>query len=181
MFEHDDGSGREQEKPRDRAGVRVDLLERMGVLSERLTANLLAPYRLTAPQARVLQAMYRHGPDLPLHEIASVTGFPLGALTSIMDRLLLRGLVEQKLLAGFSHRVTISITPEGQEMVISVREARSRLLARIIDGLPDEDLAAIGRLAARLEQEVSASSAEVHERAPSAPVPMLRLIKRSEN
>src|SRR5699024_9020665 len=128
----------------------------------------------TPPQSRVLEAMQQHGGDLPLQEIASVTSFPLGALTSIMDRLLLRGLVEQRTQPGRTQGITLSITAAGIEVVAAVNEARARLRMRLLDGFSADELAVIERLAARLAHEVAASATELHEHVESAPPRSLR-------
>lgn len=158
----------------------TELLERMGALAERVTDALLAPHRLTPPQARVLQAVYRHGPDVSLADIASATAFPPGAVTSILDRLVLRRLVERRDTGGAGQWMTCTITRSGREVIGALAEERVRLYGRLLDGFSAAELAGIDRLAALLEGEVAAVFArEVppEETPEPHPAPVLRLVR----
>lgn len=159
---------------------RHELLERMGALAERVTATLLAPHNLTPAQARVLGAVDRLGPHVAVADIASATAFPFGAVTSILDRLFLRRLIERTDTGGPGQRITCSLTEDGHTMIQALSESRSALYARLLDGFNDEELILIGRLASRMEDEVASGvdlPAPAEERSEPAPAPVLRLIK----
>jgi DNA-binding MarR family transcriptional regulator len=158
----------------------LDLAARLESSSAGLTNRLLAHHGLTSPQASMLLALHRHGPELALPELASITDFPLGAVTSIMDRLLVRGLVVRSGHPSHGQWVVAALTPDGFEITEAVETARHALLERLLGGLADDELTMLARLVDRLEDEVTRellpSPSPAIEPEPF-PVPMLRLIR----
>jgi DNA-binding MarR family transcriptional regulator len=158
----------------------IDLMTRMERSAGRAANRLLAPHGLTSPQATMLSALHRHGPELALPELASITEFPLAAVTSIMDRLLVRGLVSRSGHPLHGQWVVAALTPTGIEIVEALDNAREALLERLVDSLAGDELAVLARIAERLEDEATREIPHPPTRAdnaePSAP-PILRLIR----
>jgi DNA-binding MarR family transcriptional regulator len=158
----------------------IDLMTRMERSAGRAANRLLAPHGLTSPQATMLSALHHHGPELALPELASITEFPLGAVTSIMDRLLVRGLVSRTGHLVHGQWVVASLTPHGVEIVEALDNAREALLERLVNSLAGDELAVLVRVAERLEdeatREISPPPARIEDPEPPAP-PILRLIR----
>lgn len=165
------------------ANTSIEVLDGMAELSERVLSRLLSAHGLTAPQVLVLSALHRHGPDLSLPELASITQFPLGAVTAIMDRLLVRGLVERGAHPGHGQWVSCTVTPKGRAILDEVATARREVLARLVDNFTDAELRVIGRLADRLEDELERELPDTGQ--PDEPreppgAPFLRVIRGSK-
>lgn len=158
----------------------LDLAARLESSSAGLTNRLLAHHGLTSPQATMLLALHRHGPELALPELASITDFPLGAVTSIMDRLLVRGLVVRSGHPSHGQWVVAALTPDGLQITEAVETERHALLERILSGFATEELAVLARLADGLEDEATRellpSPSPAIQPEPS-PAPVLRLIR----
>lgn len=158
----------------------VDLLERVEGLSARVNARLIATHNLTSPQAILISALHRHGPELALPELATITEVPVGAVTSVMDRLLVRGLVSRTGHPIHGQWVVAALTPRGLEIAEALDSGRRAMLERVVDGMTDDQLALIASIADRLDDELNRELPTVPdypgERPLSSP-PALRLIR----
>ena len=158
----------------------VDLLQRVDSRYAQLGARLLVPHGLTALQATLLTALYQHGPELAIPELASITDVPVGAVTSIMDRLLVRGLVSRKGHPVHGQWAVATLTPHGMHLAETLESDRRALLERIAAGLSGDQLAVIATLADRLDDELDRDlpfPASLPEEIPVSSPPVLRLIR----
>lgn len=137
---------------RDRTDVLNELreaLEDMDWRNLQVAERMLEPYHLTFPQAAVLNILNSQGPDMEMSQIAARTGLPPSTITSIMDRLLLRRFVERRQNPADRRRITGSITEEGKRVVEELYLQRRSLLAKLLAGYSDDELALLHGLLVR--------------------------------
>jgi DNA-binding MarR family transcriptional regulator len=126
-----------------------DAIEEMGWQNLRDAERTLSPYQLTFPQAIALSILDRQGPDLAMAKLAAQTGLPASTITSIMDRLVLRGLVERRHLPTDRRKITGSLTEEGTRLVRELDAQRRQSLVDFMEGFTDEELALLTKLIER--------------------------------
>jgi DNA-binding MarR family transcriptional regulator len=126
-----------------------DAIEEMGWQNLRDAERTLSPYQLTFPQAIALSILDRQGPDLAMAKLAAQTGLPASTITSIMDRLVLRGLAERRHLPTDRRKITGSLTEEGTRLVRELDAQRRQSLVDFMEGFTDEELALLTKLIER--------------------------------
>lgn len=122
--------------------VRIEMLAK---LLHRNMARRLADVGLKTSEYDVLSALRRQGPpyELPATALAKASLLSSGAMTTRVDHLLGRGLVRRKRDAGDRRGVRVRLTPKGLALVDDAIQARLEAAERSVDGLSDEERAAI--------------------------------------
>lgn len=123
--------------------------DEMGWRNLRYIERVLTPYALTFPQAMVLLSLERLGPHLVMSSIAELTSLSASTVTSIMDRLVTRGLAERRPAPGDRRSVTGSITAEGRRILKEMQTARDASLSAVFAGFSNEELAVLLRFVER--------------------------------
>lgn len=90
-----------------------DTLDALVWRSLQLGAGVLKQYELTLPQAMALGAITRLGPAVDMGRVVEATGLPASTTTSVVDRLVQRGLVSRGSHPADRRRVQVSATRSG--------------------------------------------------------------------
>ncbi len=122
----------------------VDLLRRMSRFSRAGDLDDAMVGELTMAQLRVLFRLRNRGP-LTSGALASQLGVTLPTVTSVVDRLVTRGLVERRDDPEDRRRVILAIAPNGQALVERVQQGRRARLAAAVEAIDDEARAALLR------------------------------------
>lgn len=97
----------------------------------------------------VLTLLHHHGPA-SMGRLAEMVGGSMSGATGIVDRMEERGLVERVRPREDRRVVLVRATDAGAAVLADMDLLRGDLFGRILDGLPEEDLAPVGRVVARL-------------------------------
>ena len=119
----------------------VDVVEIISREMVQVASRQLAADGLTLLQYHALRAIWTSGPALDMTSIGAVTGLTASSLTSIVDRLAERGLVERHHDAKDRRRIVATITDEGEALMQRVRTRDLETLAILLEHSPTEDLA----------------------------------------
>jgi len=94
---------------------------------------------LTKEQLRVIFLLYHKGQSSP-GEIALAFGVPKANVTSVIDRLVNKGLVSRHENPSDRRRYLLSLTDEGKNRVVRLREIRIATITRVLERMPDDAL-----------------------------------------
>jgi DNA-binding MarR family transcriptional regulator len=134
----------------DGASARVsDLKAQFDALAWKLVrteSTWYARFGLTRIQAFTLHAVQEFGPDIDMATLVTITSLPPSSITSIVDRLVELGYVTRHRDERDRRRVTATITESGRVMVTRMEESNTRLLASMLDGIADADIATVTRV-----------------------------------
>jgi DNA-binding MarR family transcriptional regulator len=106
---------------------------------------------LSPSQSAALAAIERHGPLTP-SELAAREQVRRPTATRIIGGLEGAGLVERALDPSDGRSALIAVTAAGRALVRRLRTRKTAYLARRLDGLPPEELAALERASTILER-----------------------------
>jgi DNA-binding MarR family transcriptional regulator len=112
----------------------------------RVESTWYARLGMTRVQAVTLQAIQEFGPDIDMATLATLTTLPPSTITSIVDRLVGLGFVTRQRDDRDRRRVTATITDPGRDKVADLEAHSARLLAAMLDGIPDADVATVTRV-----------------------------------
>jgi DNA-binding MarR family transcriptional regulator len=143
MIDTDERSG---SVPLDDARRRVirDFSEVIDIISREMVqvaSRELAGDGLTLLQYHALRAIWTSGPALDMSSIGAATGLTASSLTSIVDRLAERGLVERHHDAKDRRRIVATITADGVELMERMKARDLERLANLLESSSTEDLA----------------------------------------
>jgi DNA-binding MarR family transcriptional regulator len=131
---------------------------------ERVGRATLAPFELGLTDHDVLSALRRCGEPYALKpgQLLEELVLTSGALTSCLDRLESRGLIERRRDPEDGRARVVSLTDTGRDLIDSAVEMRFAKAAAVTDGLSDTDkrrfyevLSRIERSAERVERGLS--------------------------
>jgi DNA-binding MarR family transcriptional regulator len=137
---------------------RINRFQRAGDLDDATVGEL------TLAQLRVLFRLRNRGP-MPSSQLASGLGVTLPTVSSVIDRLAGKGLVDRNDDPSDRRRVIVGVTGAGRETVERVQQGRRARLARALEALDEQEM---GALVTGLE--ALAVAAEALERAEPASV-----------
>lgn len=100
-------------------------------------------------EAHVLTFLHLHD-DARINDIHAEFGHRRSTLTSVLDRLEARGLVERAPDADNRRSVVVSLTPSGATLSARIYDALREIEAAALRGCPATDLAAFSRVIDRL-------------------------------
>jgi DNA-binding MarR family transcriptional regulator len=101
----------------------------------------LAEDGLTLLQFHALRAIWTSGPALDMTSIGAATGLTASSLTSIVDRLAERGLVDRHHDARDRRRIVATITADGAALMERMKARDLDRLADLLQGSSTDDLA----------------------------------------
>jgi len=128
----------------ERGQVIRDFVEVIDFVSREMVqvaSRQLAEDGLTLLQYHALRAIWMSGPALDMSSIAAVTGLTASSLTSIVDRLAERGLVERQHDARDRRRIVATITADGAALMERMKTRDLETLADLLKRSSTEDLA----------------------------------------
>jgi DNA-binding MarR family transcriptional regulator len=131
----------------------TDLSHRLRPVVVRLSRRLRqeAGAGLSPTQGAALGTIDRHGPLTP-SELATRERIQRPTATRVLTRLEEAGLIARTADPTDRRSSLVSTTPAGTELLASVRDRKDAYLAKRLDRLSPEDLAALDRAAGILER-----------------------------
>lgn len=102
---------------------------------------------LDGPRASLLSVLVFAGPQ-PMRRLAEVEQVSPPAITKLVTALETRGLVVRRPSPADRRVVLVEATPDGRALLEGGRRDRVKLVAGLLDGLPEKDLATLRRAAA---------------------------------
>ena len=117
------------------------LIEHMGRMQGRMRGRPSSAWTdldLTMPQAKTL--FYLADGPRRMSGIASRLGVEMPSATTMIDRLVVKGLVERRQDPGDRRAVVCSVTPAGRDAVEKFWSLRAARIESLADNLSDEDL-----------------------------------------
>lgn len=122
--------------------IRIEILAK---LLQRSTAKSLAGLGLKTWEYDVLSALRRQGEPyaLPATELARASRLSSGAMTTRIDQLQRRGLVERQPDPEDRRGVRVTLTPDGSALIDRAIEARLAAARSSVEGLAPTDRAAV--------------------------------------
>ena len=110
-----------------------------------------ATLSLTRAQLRILVRLQQDGPAAVGH-LASQLGVTLPSITATIDRLVQQGMVSREDDPSDRRRVINRVTPEGAALIDRLQEGKKARLVSALGNLTPDDLEALHRSLANLEQ-----------------------------
>ena len=111
---------------------------------------------LTKEQLRVIFLLYHKEQSSP-GEIALAFGVPKANVTSVINRLVNKGLISRHENPSDRRRYLLSLTDEGKNHVVRLREIKIATITRILERMPDDALDSLveglGELTKALEEK----------------------------
>lgn len=148
-----------------------DMLELMEWQDRQIFAKVvLSPHHLTLPQMTILRVLSEAEEEIDMAELATRSGLPAGSVTGIMDRLVLRRLVERREIL-FGRRILGRITPAGIEAFEGIRDSRLDLVTSLVSDYTDEEIAQLIELIRRWTVIAAALLREQSDDTPVTPIP----------
>jgi len=124
--------------------------------------QLAKQYRLTGPQLVCLRYIRRHGPLAP-SELAKAASLSQATITGIIDRLFAQELVTRERSEEDRRRVSVALTPKGEELVSALPSPLQERFAKRLEELPEGNQQVIDTI---LKQVVAMMEAEDLDAAP---------------
>lgn len=99
-------------------------------------------FDLPPAQARVLSQLSA-GDSLSISQLAHAHQLAISSMTELVNRLVDAGLVDKQQAVGDRREMRVSITKEGLKRLANTSEARTAALVALLEGIGDEDRAAL--------------------------------------
>ncbi|MFO0589514.1 MAG: MarR family transcriptional regulator [Polyangiaceae bacterium] len=120
-------------------------------------AAAYAEHGLTSSQFGTLETLYHLGPMCQT-EIGKKILRSSGNITLVIDNLEKRGLVRREREEGDRRRVSVHLTPEGQELIAKVFPEHVTLITAALSSLAPAEQDELGRLCKKLGRAVAQSA-----------------------
>ena len=137
------------EKKRRRALDAYSTLQRAASMAAAQVEQAVHPFGLSASQFGVLETLQSRGP-VHQQELAEALGRSKAQMTAIIDALEARGWVRRERHATDRRFITVYLTDDGREVLVSTAPARSDAIVSIMRELSGEQRARLARLCRRL-------------------------------
>ncbi len=125
--------------------------------TEQASKRLAAMAGLTPSQLLVLQILSERGGEVSVGEVSKMTQLKHATITSLVDKLVARGLLSRRRCEDDRRRVWLTLMPEGQSAITSAPDLLQDTFESRFDGLPDWHQAmlvsSLERIAALLDAE----------------------------
>ena len=108
-----------------------------------LGSTVLKQYELTLQQALALGAIVRLGPDVDMGQVSEATLLAPSTTTSVVDRLLQRGLVDRGPHPTDRRRVLVSATRNGEYLAKEMEDQDLKSFLWLARDIANEDLRVI--------------------------------------
>lgn len=126
----------------DRTDESLIALRRILRATEQFGRELAQSSGLTAAQFRVLQLVAERG-SITAKEISVRMAITQATVTSLVDKLVIRGVVSREKSERDRRQTDITLTPEGAEVVAEAPDALQQRYVRAFEGLRDWEQAQI--------------------------------------
>jgi MarR family 2-MHQ and catechol resistance regulon transcriptional repressor len=137
------------EKKRRRALDAYSTLQRAASMAAAQVEQAVHPFGLSASQFGVLETLQSRGP-VHQQELAEALGRSKAQMTAIIDALEARGWVRRERHATDRRFISVYLTDDGREVLVSTAPARSDAIVAIMAELSGEQRARLARLCRRL-------------------------------
>jgi len=137
------------EKKRRRALDAYSMLQRAASMAAAQVEQAVHPFGLSASQFGVLETLQSRGP-VHQQELAEALGRSKAQMTAIIDALEARGWVRRERHATDRRFISVYLTDDGREVLVSTAPARSDAIVAIMAELSGEQRARLARLCRRL-------------------------------
>ncbi|WP_411279330.1 MarR family winged helix-turn-helix transcriptional regulator [Gemmatimonas sp.] len=137
------------EKKRRRALDAYSTLQRAASMAAAQVEQAVHPFGLSASQFGVLETLQSRGP-VHQQELAEALGRSKAQMTAIIDALEARGWVRRERHATDRRFISVYLTDDGREVLVSTAPARSDAIVGIMRELSGEQRARLARLCRRL-------------------------------
>lgn len=117
----------------------LDLMEQVAASLRSPTVEDWAELELTKPQLRVLLLLH-HGPHR-MGQLATALGTSLPSATSLVDRMVVRGLVERGTDPSDRRVVVCGLSPVGRTEIERLRRSGRDRLSALVEGLSPAEFA----------------------------------------
>ena len=115
-------------------------------------AQLVRPFGLTPPQYNVLRILSSAGQPLPCLAIADRLMTRVPAITSLIDKLERRQLVERKRCPQDRRVWYVGLTPAGQKLLATLEQPVQALYARLCRKLSNKECEMLAKLLGRARE-----------------------------
>jgi DNA-binding MarR family transcriptional regulator len=119
--------------------------------------NALSPMSLSLPQVNMLQKLQKEGVQR-VSNLAELLCMTPGGLTLLSDKLEEKGLILRYRDEGDRRSVYLEISKEGEKAVEATKEAKSELNAKMMQGIPAEELQQLEKLYTSVLRNLGESS-----------------------
>ncbi len=155
------------EKKRRRALDAYSMLQRAASMASVQVEQAVHPFGLSASQFGVLETLESRGP-VHQQELAVALGRSKAQMTAIIDALEARGWARRERHATDRRFISVYLTDDGREVLVSTAPARSDAIVAIMAELSGEQRARLGRLCRRLlrvldPDQANASTDDAHD------------------
>jgi len=122
------------------------LLYAASAILRRAFDQALTPWGVTASQATVLSLLDEVGRPIPTSELARSLFREGPSVTTMIDRLAVRGLVERTGDAKDRRKVLVQLSEEGKRLTKGIREPGQQLYSQIFEVLTAEERQGLGAI-----------------------------------
>ena len=155
------------EKKRRRALDAYSMLQRAASMASAQVEQAVHPFGLSASQFGVLETLQSRGP-VHQQELAEALGRSKAQMTAIIDALEARGWARRERHATDRRFISVHLTDDGRDVLVSTAPARSDAIVAIMAELSGEQRARLGRLCRRLlrvldPDQANASTDDAHD------------------
>ncbi len=155
------------EKKRRRALDAYSMLQRAASMASVQVEQAVHPFGLSASQFGVLETLESRGP-VHQQELAVALGRSKAQMTAIIDALEARGWARRERHATDRRFISVYITDDGREVLVSTAPARSDAIVAIMAELSGEQRARLARMCRRLlrvldPDQANASTDDAHD------------------
>lgn len=139
-------------------GPALDFLERTWRVNhamQRVSNRMARDLGLTGPQRLVVRCIGKY-PGIPASQLATILHLDRGTISSALNRLEKRGLIERRADPGDGRRVTLGLTREGRAIDLptahTIEDSVEQLLAKVSDSDRQATMRVLAMLAEALER-----------------------------
>lgn len=115
--------------------------------------------KISSSQAYILEILEAKGAQ-KISELADAMSITMSAVTGLSDKLIASGFAMRERMQEDRRIVMLSITPQGQEILHSVRQQRRQIVESFFQGLSEEDLQHLIRIYRRVLVNIGANEEE---------------------
>jgi DNA-binding MarR family transcriptional regulator len=129
-------------------------------LFTRTLEGMLGAEDITVPQVFTLKALKDQGGPCRMTDLAATRFHTAAAMTGIVDRLIILGLVERRADAADRRVILLSLTERGREVLAVMEKKMQGMRRRFFETVPEKDrettMLVFAKLKAFLKEEINA-------------------------
>ena len=128
------------------------IMDIISIIGEPMLIELWRSLEITLTQFRCLRLLYIR--SMQAGDLAKNLSLSATSLTRVLERLENRQLVERSIDKEDRRRIWVSLTPQGRNMLDTIKPWHDSPLARALDSLPQETLDQISEVATQIVEAV---------------------------